>query len=291
MNPLITSVARSLPPPSWSWPSRTLPRLTTAGRFPLADRDFKHRYGPLESVAIHLYDYRARFQLDDVEYALVPDMLTISPAGSQTRYHLESPGHHWCVHFAPAALRGTRLNLPVVQHLGSRAAYVRERFARVALLFDRNEPIDHPRQVAAGAALHELLCWLAATSAEAQAQDQAQAHAPMMARSDHAVEQAAELLRGELVREWTVPALARTVGLSPNYLAACFRSRFAMTIARYRLVQRIHEARVLLAGSDVPVREVARRVGIRDPHHFNKLFRRIAGVPPSAARLPLSTAK
>lgn len=262
--------------PLWSWPLRTLPRLTNAGHFPLADRDFRHRYWQETSIAIHLYDYHARFRLDGNDYALEPDTLSISPGGSETRYHLDVPGHHWCVHLQPSGDAGPCVSLPVVQHLGARAAYTRERFARLALLFDRALPDDHPRQVAAGAALQELLCWLASTQTDMQT--------PVVARSDHAVEHAAELLRGDFTHEWTVPSLAHAVGLSSNYLAARFRQRFAMTIARYRLVQRIHDARLLLAGSDVPVGEVARRVGIPDPHHFNKLFRRIAGVPPSAAR-------
>lgn len=254
---------------------RGIPRLHTCGRFLLDDRDFQHRYWQTSTIAIHLYDYHARFRLDGVEFPIIPDVITISPLESETRYHLDAPGNHWCVHFAPAMEPGPQLELPVVQHLGARAAYVRERFARMALLFDQSQSSEHPRQVAAGAVLQEILCWLAATSIESL---------PVVVRSDFAVEHAAELLRGDFTREWTVPGLAQAVGLSPNYLAARFRQHFAMTIARYRLVQRIHDARRLLSGSDVPVGEVARRVGIPDPHHFNKLFRRIAGVPPSAAR-------
>lgn len=263
--------------PLWPWPLRTLPRLTNAGRFPLADRDFRHRYCS-PTVAIHLYDYHARFRLDGVEFPLAPGDLTISPAAGETRYHLDAPGHHWCIHLLPTAIRGPRIELPVVMRLGPHEAYARERFARIAALFDRARSDDHPALVAAGAALQELLCWLAASALE-----------PLMvaaARSDQAVEHAARLLREDLLREWTVPALAAAVGLSRNYLAARFQRRFSMTIARYRLVQRIQQARILLGGSDVPVGEVARRVGIADPHHFNKLFRKQVGIAPSVCRSP-----
>lgn len=260
----------------WTWPAQRLPRILSAGRYALSDQDFRHVYCSPDSVAVHLYDYHARLRIAADEFAIAPDVLTISPAAGETRYHLEVPGHHWCVHFSPAVAEAPALAMPLVQHLGARAAYTRERFARIALLFDRALPPEHPRQLAAGAALLELLCWLTATPAEAQT--------PAIARSDRAVEHAAELLCGDFIHEWTVPGLARTVGLSPNYLAARFRVRFGMTIARYRLVQRVHEARIMLAGSDVPVGEVARRIGLPDPHHFNKLFRRIAGMPPSAAR-------
>ena len=261
---------------SWAWPLRRVPRLLTAGRFRLADRDFQHRYWQASVIAIHLYDYHARLRLDGSEFVIAPDVFGISPSGCETRYHLDLPGTHWCVHFQQDAdaEAGAMLSLPLLQALGARAAYVRERFIRIAWLFDRAQPADHPQQVAAGAALQELLCWLAAT----------QTASAVPARSRHAVEHAAELLRSDFTREWTVPKLAQAVGLSANYLAARFREHFMMTIVRYRLTQRIHQARLLLAGSDVPVGEVARRVGIPDPHHFNKLFRRITGGAPSAAR-------
>ncbi len=265
------------PPPLWSWPLRVIPRLTIAGRFPLADRDFRHRYGG-PTVALHLYDYHARIRIDGAEFALRPGDLTVTPAASETRYHLEVPGHHWCIHLLPSTVRGPHIQLPVVQHLGRHEAYTRERFARIAALFDRARDDDHPALVAAGAALQELLCWLAASVGEPQA--------VATVRSDQAVEHAARLLREDLAREWTVPALAVAVGLSRNYLTARFQRRFAMTIAHYRLVQRIQQARILLGGSDVPVGEVARRVGIADPHHFNKLFRKQVGIAPSACRSP-----
>ncbi len=258
----------------WSWPLRCVPRLLTAGRFRLADQDFQHRYWQASVIAIHLYEYHARVRLDGSEFMIAPDVLGISPSGCETRYHVDVPGTHWCVHFQQEPDAEAVFSLPLVQPLGARAAYARERFIRIAWLFDRALPADHPQQVAAGAALQELLCWLART----------QIASDMPARSLHAVEHAAELLRSDFTREWTVPKLAEAVGLSANYLAARFHVHFTMTIVRYRLTQRMHQARLLLAGSDVPIGEVARRVGIPDPHHFNKLYRRITGSAPSAAR-------
>lgn len=237
-----------------------------------------HRYES-HTVAIHVYDYSASFKLDEVEYLLQPGDLTISPAGSETRYHVEAPGHHWCMHLLPEPVAGEQvIRLPTILRLGPQEAYVRERCARIALLFDRARDDDHPALVAAGAAVQELLCWLAACTSEPRS--------VVVSRSDQAVEHAARLLREDLGREWTVPGLALAVGLSRNYLVACFHHRFSMTIAHYRLVQRIQQARILLGGSDVPVGEVARRVGIPDPHHFNKLFRKQVGIAPSACRAP-----
>jgi AraC-like DNA-binding protein len=40
------------------------------------------------------------------------------------------------------------------------------------------------------------------------------------------------------------------------------------------------EARTLLEETDLPVAEVARRVGVSDPGYFSRLFSRIHGISP-----------
>ena len=47
---------------------------------------------------------------------------------------------------------------------------------------------------------------------------------------------------------------------------------------------RMAESRRLLADTDVPVAEVARRVGIADPGYFSRLFRRTHGTSPRVWR-------
>jgi AraC-like DNA-binding protein len=44
-------------------------------------------------------------------------------------------------------------------------------------------------------------------------------------------------------------------------------------------------AQNLLRSTDVPVGEIARRLGFLDAQHFNKRFRRVAGCSPSSFRL------
>jgi AraC family transcriptional regulator, regulatory protein of adaptative response / methylphosphotriester-DNA alkyltransferase methyltransferase len=46
----------------------------------------------------------------------------------------------------------------------------------------------------------------------------------------------------------------------------------------------MRKARELLADGSIPVREVARRVGYRQPAQFAKAFRRHYGAPPSRFR-------
>jgi transcriptional regulator GlxA family with amidase domain len=57
-----------------------------------------------------------------------------------------------------------------------------------------------------------------------------------------------------------------------------------MTIDRFRLVQRVELARLLLSSTTLPIREIGARVGMPDAQHFNKVFRSVVGLPPSACR-------
>jgi len=147
---------------------------------------------------------------------------------------------------------------------------------RISELYRRSHgmPRSSPPAVAAAAGVLGLLAGLAALT---QADE-------LPSRSDRAVDRAAELLRLHPERGWRIPALAAAVELSPAYLTRRFRQRFGHTLARFQLIQRIGAAQALLACTTEPVAEVGRRVGLPDPHHFNKLFRRVVGRPPSVFR-------
>lgn len=258
-----------------SWPLAVLPRPVVAGSFAHRDRGFPIAYR-IRHLAVHLYEYAADMRLGTRQIALRPGDLTCTPPGVESRYHLPRPGRHWCVHVAVAAADdGPRLQLPLHLRLGPSATMARDRLVRV---------IDHHRRAqgeaggvsatAAAAAMLELLCWLAGSGGPAEAGT----------RGEAAVARAAELIRARPAATWRDGQLAREVGLSPAYLARRFRRRYGHTLARFQLVQRIGAAQALLACTDRAVGDIGREVGIADPHHFNKLFRAVAGQPPSAFR-------
>ena len=53
---------------------------------------------------------------------------------------------------------------------------------------------------------------------------------------------------------------------------------------RYRNVVRIDKARLLLADRSLTVDDVAERVGFDDSKYFARVFKDLAGMPPSAYR-------
>lgn len=79
-------------------------------------------------------------------------------------------------------------------------------------------------------------------------------------------------------------ALARTCGLSLIHLRRLFAAATGQTLHDYILQLRMTRARDLLAQIDVPIKEVAARLGYEDVYYFTKQFRKIVGVPPAAYR-------
>jgi AraC family transcriptional regulator len=78
--------------------------------------------------------------------------------------------------------------------------------------------------------------------------------------------------------------IAAAFNLSPYHFALAFKRSTGLSPHQYVLRRRIERARELLAGTDLPVGVVARRVGFSSPRHFAQQFRGIVDVAPSAFR-------
>jgi AraC-like DNA-binding protein len=250
---------------------QSLPAIQVAGRFPLADRHFQTVYGPGRTHALHVHGYTGSIRIADNNFNISSGVATITPREHPSSYNLTAPGWHWCVHFTSD---DGSLELPLFSDLGPDASYARSRMARVTALHEQSRSSIPGAATAASAALLELLAWLVGRSAPSS----------RPGRATTAVERVAALIRSEPHRAWRTSALAKRAGVSPNWLAARFRERFAMTIDRFRLVQRVEMARLLLGSTSLPVADIGSRVGLPNAQHFNKVFRSILGVPPSACR-------
>jgi AraC-like DNA-binding protein len=262
-----------------TWRADALPIIRTAGEFPHGDRDFAHRHGPAPHHALHLYDYAGVIRLGSRELRFQRGDLTITPARLASRYHLEHAGRHLCVHFtAPARTTrgGVRVALPVHLPMTGRVELARDKLRWIATLWGDAGRSSIAR-AGASAALLDLLLWLA-TCAQA---DQRVDAGP---RTIAAVERAAHLITTGAHQPIDLAQLSREVDVSRNYLARAFRARFGVTMARFLLRRRMEIAAHLLETTDLSVSQVGDRVGVGDPHYFNKQFRRARGLSPSAFR-------
>lgn len=96
--------------------------------------------------------------------------------------------------------------------------------------------------------------------------------------------EAAQLVAAEFSRPLTTEEVARRVATSPRQLRRSFSevggTSFRSYVRRVRMLRAAH----LLAATDLPVSEIARRVGYREPSQFTKAFKRTYGATPSDLR-------
>ena len=83
----------------------------------------------------------------------------------------------------------------------------------------------------------------------------------------------------------TIEDLSREVALSPFYLIRAFRHVYKQTPHQYLVGQRIARAKELLRNSDLSVTEICAAVGFESLGSFSTLFRKVAGISPSAYRV------
>ena len=82
----------------------------------------------------------------------------------------------------------------------------------------------------------------------------------------------------------TNDALAEVAGLSVCHFARMFKQTVGVSPHRYVLQCRIEWARELLAGTEMPLSEIAIVTGFSDQSHYTRWFREIIGVTPSSYR-------
>jgi len=87
-----------------------------------------------------------------------------------------------------------------------------------------------------------------------------------------------------LDRQISLGELAAIVNLSPSRLARVFKTATGTPPARYLHRLRLQRARVLLERSYLSVKQVMIAVGLTDPSHFARDFRREHGCAPSQLR-------
>jgi AraC family transcriptional regulator, transcriptional activator of pobA len=74
--------------------------------------------------------------------------------------------------------------------------------------------------------------------------------------------------------------VAAELGMTPGHLTTVVRRRTGRTVQEWIIERRMAEARSLLSDTELPVGEIARRVGMSDPGYFSRLFRRTHGTSP-----------
>lgn len=110
---------------------------------------------------------------------------------------------------------------------------------------------------------------------------------PIRGGSERERQLAEDVLRRLELSRGCPPSLARmsfVLGITPSYLGKAFGVATGQTYPEAVAHIRMRNALLLLADPSVPMREVARRVGISGSRALARLFRRMTGKAPSAFR-------
>lgn len=261
---------------SFTWPVECFPKIENAGKFPFDDRNFSKHYCSEHHHALHLYEYTGQIQLDDQEYEVLPGTMTLTPQYSNARYHLATPGYHYCIHFQKGFFSDQDIfSLPLLFNLGHHHKEAELRFLEIARLLIYAKQ-GTKEQAVISLTFQSFLLWLNSIFYN-------NSDTPGK-KSNQRVEKAVDIIEEKLTEQLSVPEIAAEAKISQNYLGSLFRKQFGMTIPHYILLRRIEYARTLLAISDMKIKEVADKSGLPDAQYFNKQFRRIIGVSPSQYR-------
>ena len=107
---------------------------------------------------------------------------------------------------------------------------------------------------------------------------------PTQTKCENALRKLIEYIEMNLDQDLTIPSLSRIAGLSQNYLAKNFKAAYGQTIKNYILNRQIERACYLLDNTTMQIKEIAFQSGITDPQYFNKLFKSIKKISPTAYR-------
>ncbi len=82
----------------------------------------------------------------------------------------------------------------------------------------------------------------------------------------------------------SIRQMAAKSGVHPTYLATSFKRHFGVSIGEFVRLQRIKQAKAILAQSDEPLGNVAVQLGFSDQSHFCRAFKGQTGQTPSEYR-------
>jgi AraC-like DNA-binding protein len=145
-------------------------------------------------------------------------------------------------------------------------------FSRVMEAIRVNRPAL--QQILAGATANLLGLFYSAQQASPAAETE----------SANAIEIAIARIQHEFASDLDIKKLAQELGVSYSWFRSTFAAHTGLSPHQYLMEFRIVCARNLLAGTELPVKEIAMQTGFGDEHYFSRLFRQKLNVTPSQWR-------
>ena len=221
-----------------------------------------------EHWCFHIYSYNATLRLDGVPNLIRPGYASIVPPGVQMGYRYDGTSEHVYFHFQPENSISS-VEIPMILDLGIHYDVMDAR-ARLAVGRSANNPSF------ATAALWTLLWDVAELNQESFDADRANGH-PLVNMAIRHIEQ-------QLSSQFSVSQLCSEVGVSYGYLTRLFKMWLGMPVSEYIRQRRANQAEHLLRSTTLPIKVIARTVGVPDLQQFNRLIHREKGAGPREIR-------
>lgn len=100
-----------------------------------------------------------------------------------------------------------------------------------------------------------------------------------------AIQKALEMIEARIQNPPSLDELASFTGLSRTYFSYVFKEVMGMRLQDYLVQTRLNKAKDLLSDFNLEIKQIARKVGFRDPNHFCRTFKKKVGVSPTDWRL------
>jgi len=102
--------------------------------------------------------------------------------------------------------------------------------------------------------------------------------APKLSRRK--LQRAIEYIDFNLREDFSLADVAQTLAMSPGHFAHAFKQTTGLPPHRFVLQRRVERAKSLLLETDLPITEIAHRIGCASPSHFSVMFHRLTGRSP-----------
>lgn len=215
----------------------------------------------------HIYSYHGTLELNGESFPLAPGTASIIPPGTPIVYRYTGPSEHVYFHFRPGQ-GGRQVEIPSVLPLGDAYEEMDGR-ARRAVSQSMIE------QAHARAALWSLL-WDCVGLNRRPRVDTYRFH-PLVEAAIRQIEQ----ILSDPIR---VDQLCLAIGVSHGYLSRLFHREFGYTVLEYVRRRRSEHALHLLQSTTLPVKAIARAVGVPNLSQFSRLMRETQGASPRQLR-------
>ena len=243
------------------------------------DRAFTEEHADTAIAAVMEGSFQYRAQAGSA--VLVPGALLLGNAGSCFECGHEHAQGDRCLafHFTPAFFESIAAGVPGVRKARFSCASMPPTSELIGLIAEAEVARDERDS----AALEELATRLAGAALTVSADGVTSARRPSM-RDERRITMAVRRIEAQADERLGLNALAREAAMSPYHFLRTFRQVTGMTPHQYVLHTRLQHAAQRLRASADPVSMIALEAGFNDLATFNRRFRRLIGVTPSAFR-------